>query len=705
MKTPVFTISAIALATSAFPTLADVSEEQFETIEVRTVRQRLEQDGRLKDVIQKTEVLDAKQIENKQALNLSQAIMGEPGVRVSNECSMCGVKRIMLNGMKGEHTTILIDGVPTHTLISGFYAVDAISTTGVEAIEVARGAGASLIAPEAIGGTVNVVSKEAYENSAIIDFAKGSHDYTAFRAAATGVSDDGLTGISLMAQYDKQDQEDNDGNGVSEAPLQENRSLAAVISTDISDKHNLRVRYANISSEVFGGPMLGQLADSIGQVLASYDGVEAEQLFVGDNVNNRFIGNPWETTEWIKTNRDEAYVKWLSEWSSQWSSELAVSHSSHTQDSFYEGIDYVADNKMTYLRAKADYYMNDNHFVTFGVDTRVEDLRSNSQALDGLAEYVSDSFDYRTQGLFVQDIWTPTSDLEIAFAVRVDKVEADFVDPQKPGVEIDETIVSPRLDAKYTHNDLFTSRFSAGRGYRAPLSFFETDHGILDAELGYEIDVDELEKSLSATYALSFDNDIFSWTLSLAHSQVDNLAGLDETEAGVPILTQLDEQAEVSTLDWNGGYQVNDNLVVNFTAEKFIYNQAFRESYAIAPIEERSSFEVNYTLGAWEWNTNGIWFGSRDLSEYGYEGFNIAGDPSSQKTLHAEAHWILNTRFSVDVNDNVQLYFGAQNLLDYIQIDQGDSPLFFDADGGYDVAYIWGPLHGREYYAGIKVSL
>lgn len=123
------------------------TDKALEIIEVRSFRQKLDQAGRLKDVIQQTEILDALSIENKNALSLTAAINNEPGVNVSNECSMCGVKRIMLNGMKGEHTTILVDGLPSHTLISGFYAVDAIATTGVDRIEVARGAGASLIAP------------------------------------------------------------------------------------------------------------------------------------------------------------------------------------------------------------------------------------------------------------------------------------------------------------------------------------------------------------------------------------------------------------------------------------------------------------------------------------------------------------------------------------------------------------------------------
>lgn len=113
----------------------------IERMSVIGVRQRLEQAGTLANTIMKTEVINATTIENKNAVNLSEAIDNSPGVKVSNECSMCGVKRIMLNGMKGEQTTILVDGLPVHTMISGYYAVDAIPTTGIERIEVARGGG------------------------------------------------------------------------------------------------------------------------------------------------------------------------------------------------------------------------------------------------------------------------------------------------------------------------------------------------------------------------------------------------------------------------------------------------------------------------------------------------------------------------------------------------------------------------------------
>lgn len=698
-----YAISQVNIAHAAEPIAQN--ESSIEVIEVTSVRQKLEQAGRLKDVIQQTEVLDKVMIENKNALSLSDAINNEPGVNVSNECSMCGVKRIMLNGMKGEHTTILVDGIPTHTLISGFYAVDAIATTGIDRIEVARGAGASLIAPEAIGGTVNIVTKQAYENSATVSLAKGSHDYTALKAMATGVSEDGKTGITLISQYDKQDQEDHDDNGVSEAPFQENQSLTVLVSQDVNDTNNLQFRVSKVNSEVFGGPIVGKNTRSIGEALSGYDGIDSEQLFEGDDVRNNYIGKAWETTEWIDTSRDEAYIKWLTEQSDYTTSEFAVSYAKHNQDSFYEGIDYQAKDTMTYFRAKFDTELNDEHFISYGGDFRSEAMRSDTKALASVASYQSDSFDYETKGVFVQDTWVPSDKIEIAMALRIDHVSADFIDPAKPGTEIEETFVAPRLDMRYFHTDELTSRFSTGRGYRAPLSFFETDHGILDTEKGYLIDIDALEESLSASYSLNYDSEQLALTLSLAHSRVENLASLEADENDVPVLTQLDDAASVSTIDISTGYNVSEQLTVNLSAEKFIYDDNFKSSYAIVPVEERVGIDLEWSNDNVKlfWTT--VWFSARDLREYGYDGFNIKNDASSVKPLDAPSFSSSDFKVQYLFSESTKVYAGISNIFEYTQIDEGDTPLFYDNTGGYDVAYIYGPLHGREFYVGVEVSL
>lgn len=693
-------------ATSAAPLdESTVEDNAIEVIEVRNVRQKLMQAGRLKDVIQQTEILDKVMIENKNALSLSDAINNEPGVNVSNECSMCGVKRIMLNGMKGEHTTILVDGLPTHTLISGFYAVDAIATTGVDRIEIARGAGASLIAPEAIGGTVNIVTKQAYENEISFDIAKGSHDFTALKGMATGISSDGKTGITLIAQYDKQNQEDHDENGVSEAPFQENQSLTALISQDLNDTNNLQFRVSKVNSEVFGGPIINKVTQSLGETLAGYDGVSSAQLFINDDVRNEYIGKAWETTEWIDTARDEAYLKWLSELSEQTISEFSVSYAKHIQDSFYEGIDYQAEDIMFYFRVKLDTELNAEHFITYGADSRSEEMRSNTKALESVAAYETDSFDYTTAGIFFQDTWTPNDLIEIAIAVRIDNIKADFIDPAKKGTEIDETFIAPRFDMRYFHNDTLTSRFSTGRGYRAPLSFFETDHGILDTEKGYQIDIDSLEESLSLSYSLNYDSQVVAATFSIAHSKVDNLASLEETPDGVPLLTQLEETAAVTTIDMSIGYNITEQFTINLSAEKFNYDDNFKSSYAIVPVEERVSFDIEWNIKDLKvfWSTT--WFSARDLTEYNYEGYNIKHNINSIKPLNAPAFSTSDIKAQYLFSESMKFYAGISNVFDYTQIEEGETPLFYDASGNYDVAYIYGPLHGVEFYAGFEVSL
>nr|WP_283106287.1 TonB-dependent receptor [Shewanella saliphila] len=690
--------------------------ENIERVSVMGVRQRLEQAGTLANTIMKTEVISAGTIENKNAVNLSEAIDNSPGVKVSNECSMCGVKRIMLNGMKGEQTTILVDGLPVHTMISGYYAVDAIPTTGIDRIEVARGAGASLIAPEAIGGTVNIISYEPTDNGAEFDVSVGENGYKKMGFLGKGVSEDGRTRATLVAQYDDRDQYDADDNGVNESPQQENRSLTARVSHDVTDTDNIVLRIANIQSEIFGGPMLDGtyadgLASSTGTVLSGYDddATAAQALFEDGDVRNDFTGKAWETSEWIKTDRNEASLTWLRELNDEWNMHLATSYAEHDQDSFYEGFDYTANDVMWFFDARFNYLLNDSQLLTFGMDHRTEEMRSNSRSGSANPDYVSDSFDYDVTGIYVQDTWQVTDELEVAMALRYDNVVADFIDPNKPGTELDESILSPRVDIRLRHNDEWVSRLSAGRGYRAPLSFFETDHGILDGSLGFDIDIDELERSNSVNYALSYEGDRLTSTASLAWTEVENLAQLTTNDQGIPLLTQLDEKASVVTTDIALGYRLTDDLTLNLTGEMFDYDSVFQSSYAVAPIEERITLSADWDINGWDFFANVVWVGSRDLSDYGYEGYNrllSTGevDPDSEKSTDAPSYFTVDLRVSYELNDYLSLYSGVTNLLDYTQAGDEDTPLFYDADGAYDVGYIYGPLRGREIYAGMKYT-
>jgi len=152
-------------------------------------------------------------------------------------------------------------------------------------------------------------------------------------------------------------------------------------------------------------------------------------------------------------------------------------------------------------------------------------------------------------------------------------------------------------------------------------------------------------------------------------------------------------------------YNLTENFTVNVGLEKFNYDDAFKSSYAIAPVEERASIELQYEKDNLKvfWST--VWFGEKNLSDYGYEGYNKLNDASTVKTLVGKSFSMSDIKVQYQLTAHTKVYAGVSNVFEQTQIDDGDTPLFYDAEGSYDVAYIYGALHGREMYAGVEIKL
>jgi outer membrane receptor for ferrienterochelin and colicin len=694
-------IIVLALAISSFSLFA---ADKLNEVKVSGVKEKLEKAGTVKDVIIKTEVITEKKIEKKQSATLSEAVDNEVGIQTSTGCSMCGMKRIRINGMKGEHTTVLIDDVPMHSTVSSYYGMDALTTAGIASIEVARGSGSSLIAPGAIGGVVNIKSKIATEDKMVIDAAVGNEDYKQLSILATNVCNDGKTRATITGQYNNQDQWDADDNGVNESPEIENYSTSAHVSHDITENDNIDVKLNFQKSDVFGGPMID--AHHLG-----VQGTDApDEAFVGNNVNNDFNGNPLSTLEAIVTKRAEATVKYTRIVNDRTNVIVAGSGSKQTQDSVYEGADYYSEDDTYYADVKANYMLNDQHLLTAGFDTKQEKLRAESYAFFSQGGLDKDDFDMSSFGFYLQDVWNPMENLEVSGAIRFDKINVDWTAKTVEEDEIDEFVAVPRLHVKWMHNDMFTSRFSAGMGYRAPLTFFESEHGVL--EDGFGIEIEDIEKSMSAGYSFSADTDRLTSTLSANFTQVENLAIItDEHDFDFDgfALVNSDETHNIITIDGVVGYQLSKAVNAAVSYEHYMYNDEYKAEQFLAQVEDRAKFMLDFDHEGWLASLTGVWTGGRDLTEYGYEGYDQINDDgtvveSSKKDTDAPAYFTMDAKISKAISDHFTLYIGAKNLLDYTQAGDDFSPLMYDADGGYDVGYIWGPLRGRQVYSGIRVN-
>jgi len=688
---------SLSIVASMFLASSLQAAETLEAISITGLKETLTKEGKVKDIIEKTEVIDKKQIEKKQAVSLVEAVNNAPGVDVTTNCSMCGIKRVMTNGMKGEHTTVLSDGVPFHSTVSSYYGMDALGVSDVDSIEIARGSGASLTAPEAIGGTINVISRSAKKNGAEFDFALGEQGYKLGSFVGEGVSNDKKTGILISGTYSNQDQEDNDNNGVNESPKLENQLMSVKLSHQFTDQDMVDVKISHSDSNVYGGPMVSK-----SYAFAKWAATgTTNPHFIGGNVNNQYDGDPMGTLESIDTLRDEITAKWLHA-GDKATLETTLAYADAKQTSMYEGTDYDNDDKTYFADFKVSQPLGDDHLLTYGVDMKIEDMDGTStQFAPTPGSTGEDDFKYRSYALYLQDTWTLSDRAELNLALRGAKITTDFTGQLTEKNEIDEFLVVPRMHFRYKHTDNLTSRLSAGQGYRSPLTFFESEHGIIGPD-GFGVAIDEIEKSNNVTYALSYESEKFNTTGSLSYTNVKNLAYVDDS--GIqPTLRNYDGKVKVYNADIVASYQLTPTLSVSGGFEYYSYDDEYKELLAIAPVEKQASISLNYENDGWDAMLDATWTASRNLEPYGYCNRYNDDALTSPKSTKSPSFAVVNAKLSKEITKNFTLYAGVKNIFDYVQTDK-ESPLFYDDAGEYDVGHIWGPLRGRMAYLGLKAK-
>ncbi len=668
--------------------------DQMETVVVQDVQEKVQRTGTVKDSIIKTEVITAKSIEKKGAKTISEAIENEPGIDTQNGCSVCGIKRVQINGLKGEYTTVLMDDIPLHSTVSSYYGFDAMVTAGVARIEVARGAGAALLAPEAIGGVINIISKKATENSLLVDIAGGNTNYRVLSVVGTAVSQDGSKRATVAAQHNLQDQWDGDGNGVNESPKRSNHSILARVSSDLGVNTNIDVRVSALRSETFGGPMGGAIFGTAVQ--------NAPLSFQDGDVRKKYTGSPQMVNETVEVDRTEIAAKVTQLISNDTNMTATVSVAEQKQDSIYEGNDYANVDYTYFADVRLNHQLFERHLITTGVDTKVERLRSRSYKYFTLLGVARDDFDHFTPGIYLQDTWTPWDSLEISGAVRFNVVQVDWTAQTAKKNEIDRSLLVPRIHVKWTHFPELVSRLSFGQGYRAPLSFFESEHGILND--GFDVSISEVERSNSAVYSLSYDDKKAAATVSGAWTGVNNLAYIDKV--GRPTLRNDSGFVSVGALDALASYQLMPAFQLGAGYEHFFYSERYKSLLPMAAIEDRIRFLADWATSGWEANCTVNVIGGRDLAPYNYGGhYNVfsAGVASSEKGTKAPLYATVDARVARKIGKEISLYFGVKNLFDYTQT-KTESPLFFDVKGKLEVTHIWGPVRGRQVYAGLQAK-
>lgn len=195
-----------------------MEEETIMTDEVVVSANRNETNRKLAPVV--VNVMNNRLFEIVNSNDLAKSLNFQSGLRVENNCQNCGFPQVRINGLEGPYSQILINSRPVMSALSGVYGLEQIPTNMIERVEVVRGGGSALFGANAVGGTINIITKDPVNNSFQVSSTMSNLNGKVWEqyvgANASLVSSDNSYGIALYQSYRNRNPYDADGDGFSE---------------------------------------------------------------------------------------------------------------------------------------------------------------------------------------------------------------------------------------------------------------------------------------------------------------------------------------------------------------------------------------------------------------------------------------------------------------------------------------------------------
>lgn len=653
----------------------------------------------VQDRIIKVESVDLKNPKVQTSGTFSEIIDLEKGVDSNLSCAFCGSKRVTINGLKGEQTSLLIDGLSLLSSISSFYSVDSIPTSMIESIEVYRGAGSSVLAPESIGGALHIQLKEPFKNE--IKLRMGVSDLGSLRGSLSlerRVHSQhaillGVEGVQAVA-------EDHDANGVTEVPWQD-QYHGYLKSAHQWDQHQLVFRFNRSALDVVGGNPKKQNKSETTLVAQKED-------FQEGDTRKKFVGDVLRITDNINLQRDEIAIQHSYQVSDTEQFQLSLGKSLQRQNSVYShGYDYASDDQIETLQVQWKSSPDLNQYQLIGIQGRNQKFNSESNQLYQVLNLKQDDSDSRIGSFFFESAQVLNNDLQLLWGIRADSFETQWRDL---GSELSTWGFAPKVAIKVQHHPHYLSRFYLGRGQRVPLSLFESQHGT--TEHGFTVAIDQLETADTYSYQGLWQTESWYSEVNVQRTYLQNMAYAREPALSTDPLefANSTDSYWVSMLDLSYGVQVDENWTFEMIGEIFDYPSGYKEKLPAAAIEKRIQIQTDYQLQSLKLQALVNVIFERNLSDYGYlRNFNqLVGDlvnPDvgvNQKKQTAPTFFTLDLTLEKEVSPNWKWIISLTNLFDYTQTSAGESPLSWEKHGDHyhlDNRHLWGPLKGRQIFS------
>lgn len=611
--------------------------------------------------------------------NIFEALTMVNGVQPQLNCNVCSTGDIHINGMEGPYTMVLIDGMPIVSSLSTVYGLAGIPNSMVKRIEIVKGPASALYGSEAVGGLINIITKDPVTAPVLkVDIAGTTwNEYNADVTAKFKVKKTssllGINGFYFNTIHDI------NNDGFTDVTLQKRISIFNKWNFERKSGKPVSIAARFIYENRWGGQTTW---------------------------TPEFRGTDSIYGESIYTNRAEVIGVYGLPVKHQ-NIRMEYSYNFHYQDSYYGTIKYKASQHTAFSQLLWDKTIG-KHSLLFGVPFRFISYDDNSPATATTDTLNPTNKPQLTilPGLFVQDEWTINKKLTSLVGMRYDHNNEHG------------NIFTPRLSFKFRPNNNHTIRLSGGNGYRV-VNLFTEDHAALTG--AREVVIAEKLRPEQ------------SWNVNLNYvTQIDHRNGFIGIDMSTfytyftnKIVGDFNTDPDKIIYDNLKGYAISKGATLNldfaFTnGLKIILGGTLMDVYQI----ESDSAGVNVKMPQqFAPKFSSTFTASYTLSKLGLS-FDLTGLVKSPMYLPVlpndfrpeQSPWfcLVNLQATKKVGNDIEFYGGVKNILNFVPKnpimrphDPFDKDLTVNNPNGYtfDPSYNYAAVQGARIFFGVRWTL
>ncbi|KXH79615.1 TonB-dependent receptor plug domain-containing protein [Chryseobacterium kwangjuense] len=621
------------------------------------------------------EVYSQKFFQKNPTPSIFEAIAMVNGVKPQLNCSVCNTGDIHINGLEGPYTMILIDGMPIVSSLSTVYGLSGIPNSLVDRIEVVKGPASSIYGSEAMGGVINIITKNALTAPKLsVDLMTSTWSENNLDLSTKFNVGKNAAALLSLNYFSFKERIDQNKDNFTDSALQSR--ISVFNKWNFQRKENRQASFAlrYLYEDRFGGEMQW-------------------------NKSHRGSGDVYG--ESIYTNRAEVFG--LYQWPLKEYIVTQFSYNYHDQNSFYGSNPYDALQKVAFAQTYWSKKVG-QHDLTGGITfkrTFYDDNTPGTLSSDGITNAPMKS---PIWGAFVQDQWdiNDKHTLLVGYRFDYDKIHHE--------------VHSPRFAWKFSPNPYHTLRFNFGTGFRV-VNLFTEDHAALTGSREVLIKSDlKPEKSVNGNLNYIWKIPVGTRMLQLDASAFytyfsNKIVGDFDTDPDKIIYDNLHgygiSRGASLNVDYNFSFPLSINLGVTYLDVYQKFDGETEKSQQLHAPKWSGTYNLSYKF------PNNL---TVDFTGQFYGPMRLPVLPNDYRPEYSPFYSLANIQVSKSFRSGFEVYCGVKNLFNFTPKDPlmrpfdpfdkyADDPVNNPNHYTFDTAYGYAPMQKIRGFLGVKYTL